>query len=145
MTTQGPITVYNKRLSADRRDVYIPTRLSAASYSEKMGSLHSDGVTTEAVSYKLRVPGSATATDGRTYVGAQSFAAMSVEQAAAHWTLQRLDLVTRGDPVVAGPADERAIRDAAAAQGLEVIIVEEYADNTGRGSPAVQHWRIGGR
>lgn len=145
MTTQGPITVYNRRLGADRRDLYYPTRLSAASYAERMGSSHGGRTTTEAVSYRLRVPVDVTATEGRQFIRPEAYKALGDSQAAKYWTIQKLDLVTRGEPLVPGAATEREIRDAAAKAGLDVIIVEEYANNTDRGSPAVQHWRIGGR
>lgn len=145
MTTQGPITIYNKRLGKDRRDLYYPTELSAASYAEKKGSTHTGGETTEGIQYRLRIPVSARAAGGRIYVPEAIYKAIDDGQAAESWTISKLDLVTRGAPLVEGPADERTIREAAAAAGVDVIIVEEYADNTERGSPAVQHWRIGGR
>lgn len=145
MTTQGSITIYNKRLGEDRRDVYVPTRISAASYAEKIGSTHSDGSTSEAVTYRLRVPRGASTTDDRTFVTPAAYAALSDEQAEGHWTIQKLDLITRGEPIGTGPITEREIREAAKRAGIYVMIVEDYADNTGRGSPAVQHWRIGGR
>lgn len=145
MTTQGPITIYNKRLGSDRRDVYYPTRISAASYSEAIGSTHGDKVTEERLAFHLRIPVDATASDSRTFIRPESYAAQDDAQAALYWTIRKLDLVTRGDPVVTGPATEEEIRKEAAKAGLDVIIVEEHADNTGRGSRAVQHWRIEGR
>lgn len=146
MTTQGSVTIYNKRLGKDRRDIYYPTELSAASYAESKGSSHSGGgETTEGLQYRLRIPVSARATDGRIFVSEAVYKVLSDAQAAESWTISKLDLVTRGAPLVTSPSDERTIRDAAAAAGVDVIIIEEYADNTGRGSPAVQHWRIGGR
>lgn len=145
MTTQGPITIYNKRLGTDRRDVYYPTRIGAASYAEKMGSLHSDGSTEESVSYKLRIPADAEIEASRLYSPETAYKRYEPERAIYHWTIGHLDLIVRGDPLVDGPADEKTIRDAASAEGRQVIIVEEYADNTERGSPAVRHWRIGGR
>lgn len=145
MTTQGPITIYNKRLGPDRRDMYYPTMLSAASYSEAIGSTHGEKATDERLAFHVRVPVYAEATDGRTFIRPDAYAALGADQAPLYWTTRQLDLVTRGAPVVDGPATEREIRDAAAAAGIDVIIIEEHADNTGRGSMAVRHWRIEGR
>lgn len=144
MTTQGPITVYNKRLGKDRRELYHPTRISAASYSEAIGSRHGDGQTENAVRYKLRIPADAD-TEGKGYVPEAVYRAADDAQAASFWTLGHLDLIVRGEPLAASPAPEKAIRDAAAATGRQVIVIEEYADDTERGSPGVRHWRIGGR
>lgn len=145
MTTQGPITIYNRRIGRDRRDVYAPTMLSEASYSEALGSSHRDKSTEDKDVYHIRVPARATASSGRTYIGPDTYAALDDDQAALYWTTKQLDLVTRGDPVVPGPATEREIREAAAQAGVEIIIIAEHADNTRRGSPAVRHWRIEGR
>lgn len=145
MTTQGPITIYNRRLGADRRDVYWPTLIPAASYSEALGSSHSNKETSDGHQYKLRIPLSAAHGMAREYISAEAYQSLTEEQAAGCWTISMLDLVTRGATLVDGPASERDIREAAAIAGLDVIIIEEYADNTGRGSPAVRHWRIKGR
>lgn len=146
MTTQGPITIYNRRLGQDRRDVYIPTRISAASYAEKMGSSHSDGATSEALTYKLRIPAYVQTTGGRPFVREAVYKNVDEATSRKYWTLQKLDLIVLGEPVLGlVDATEKEIRAAALTLNRNVIIVEEYADNTGRGSPAVRHWRIGGR
>lgn len=143
MTTQGAITIYNKRAGDDRRDVYVPTLIGAASYSEALGSERSKGDTEERLQYKLRIPLGAEIQDGRRYVPEQVY--KSAKDVSGMWTIGQLDLVTRGEPVVSVPATEREIRESANAAGLAVIVVKEYADNTGRGSRNVRHWRILGR
>lgn len=143
MTTQFPITVYNKRIGADRRDVYVPTRISAASYAESRGSIHKARDTEETLDYMLRVPVTARIQDGRKYVPEDVY--KRADDVTGMWTLSQLDLVTIGEPVVTEPETERAVRESAAAAGKDVITIAEYADNTLRGSRAVQHWRIGGR
>lgn len=145
MTTQGPITIYNKRLGADRRDLYYPTEISAASYAEKKGSSHSgSGETEEGLQYRLRIPQNAAVEGRRVFIPEKAYRDLS-GPLTGFWTIAKLDLVTRGPKLVPGPATEREIREAADKAGIDVIIVEEYADNTDRGSPAVRHWRIGGR
>lgn len=143
MTTQGAITIYNRKAGSDRRDVYVPTRIGAASYSEALGSERDKGDTEERLQYKLRVPLGADIQDGRKYVPEQVFKA--APDISGMWTIGQLDLVTRGEPVVTGPATEREIREAANAACIAVIVVKEYADNTIRGSRNVRHWRILGR
>lgn len=143
MTTQGQITVYNKRLGPDRRDVYVPTRISAASYAESRGSIHKAKDTEETLDYMLRIPISASVQDGRKYVPEDVY--KRADDVTGMWTLSQMDLVTMGEPVVSEPATERAIRESAAAAGVDVITIAEYADNTRRGSRLTKHWRIGGR
>lgn len=143
MITQGCITVYNKKLGPDRMDIYVPTRISAASYAESRGSIHKAKDTEETLDYMLRIPVGADIQDGRRYAPEDVYRRTS--DVSDLWTLSQLDLVTLGEPVVTGPSTEREIKEAAAAAGVDVITIQEYADNTHRGSRLVQHWRIGGR
>jgi len=144
MTVNVQVTVFNRRPGADRRDSYFPTQLSGASYLEARSSGSSAGVRSEAISYKLRIPASVTAEDGRTYVSEAAYKLLSNEEAAAHWTIQKGDvLLTQGLPGL-DPMDEPALQKLALESCCDVIRVKEYADNTLRGSDAVRHWRIGG-
>ena len=74
MYVQTAITIFNKRLSIDRREVYFPTRISGASYLESKGSERSsDGAHSEHLTYKLRIPIDAKVQDARAYVGEKAF------------------------------------------------------------------------
>lgn len=145
MITEGAITIYNRRLGDDRRDVYIATKISEASFAESRGSIRKTGDTAEALDYMIRIPITAAAQDGRQYAPEAEYKKMSEAEAARHWTLSQNDLITRGSPLVNQPATEKDIRGAAEFAGVDVIAIAEYADNTHRGSPAVQHWRVGGK
>lgn len=145
MTTQGEMTIYNKRIGADRRDLYYPTRINAVSYAETLSSEHAKKSIEDAPKYKIRIPIDSVAENGKTYINEASFRAADEEEALKHWTISHSDLITLGPPLLTSPAAEREIREAAAEAGVNVIIVAEYADNTRRGTPRVQHWRIGGR
>lgn len=141
MTTQGSITIYNRRTGPDRRDLYYPTEIQAASYAERIASEHAKSATANAPKYMIRIPFDAGAQSGN-YVAEAAY--RTAPDPSGLWTLQHLDLVTRGAPVVGRPSTEAEVKEAAAAAGITVITVSEYADNTFRGSAAVRHWRIGG-
>ena len=145
MYVQTAITIFNKRLSTDRREVYFPTYIDGASFYEAKNSEHStDGVHSEQLSYKLRIPIDAKIQGARTYVGEKAYKAMPADDVGQHWTIQKGDIVLPHEVDLAGPVDEAWIKQLAADHLVDVITVKEYADNTIRGSAAVKHWRIGG-
>lgn len=145
MYVQTAITLFNKRLSADRREVYFPTTISGASFFESRSSSHStDGTHSESLTYKLRIPIDATVQDGKTYLSEMAFKALTAEEAASHWTIQKGDIVLACAAALTEPVDEAQLKELAKANLVSVITVKEYADNTIRGSKEVQHWRIGG-
>ena len=140
MYVQTAITVFNKRLGADRREVYFPTCIRSASFLENKSSGHStDGAHSQSLAYKLRIPMGATIQDSRRYVPAAKYRQMDEEEAAMCWTLQTGDYVLPMETELTAPIDQKQME----ALG-QLIYVKEYADNTIRGSAAVKHWRIGG-
>lgn len=144
MYVQTAIILFNKRIGDDRREVFLPTCISGASYFEARGSSSSKGVHTESLSYKLRIPVNATVQDGRTYVSEQVYKGLSAEEAAAHWTIQKGDVLLACGIELTEAVNEVQLKELAAANNADVITVSEYADNTVRGSDPVRHWRIGG-
>lgn len=139
------ITIFNKHLSSDRREVYLPTNISGASYLEAKSSGHStDGSHAESLSYKLRIPLGATVQSGRNYVDELTYEAMTTDEAAEFWTIQKGDILLACETALTGSMDEAAVKQLAASLHEDIITVKEYADNTVRGSAAVKHWRIGG-
>lgn len=145
MYVQTAITLFNKRLSNDRREVYFPTCISGASFFESRSSSHStDGARSESLTYKLRIPIDATIQDGKTYLSEKAFKALTAEEAADHWTIQKGDIVLACAAEFSEPVDEAQLKQLTKDSLLDVITVKEYADNTIRGSKEVQHWRIGG-
>ena len=146
MEAATAITVFNGRVDkATRREVFVPTRISFASYLEARGSSRSKGVTTEAISFKLRIPKASTIQDNRTYVNEDAYKALADDESPNFWTLRK------GDYILTAQKDDlqETIRppgvDALAKEiHADLMLVVEYADNTVRGSEAVKHWRIGG-
>ena len=144
MYVQTAITIFNKRLGADRREVYFPTCIRSASFLENKSSGHStDGAHSQSLAYKLRIPLGAKIQDDKTYVPEAAYKLLDDEAAAKHWTLQTGDYVVPLELDLTEPADAGKVE--ALADRSQLIAVKEYADNTHRGTAAVKHWRIGGQ
>lgn len=142
------VTVFNGRTDkAARRKIFIPTVIRGVSYVEGKGSRVADnGVWSEDVQYKLRIPFKAEIQDKRSYLPCQRYAALDDEAAKKHWTIRKEDLMIMGE--YAGESlllyeDElaRHVQE----NGLELIRITEYADNTSGGGMYTRHWRIGGK
>ena len=145
MYVQTAITLFNKRLGTDRRELYYPTCITGASFFESKGSSHStDGAHSESIMYKLRIPVDAAVQDGRIYVSEAAYEALPAADVSKHWTIQKGDIVLALSTALLAPVDETQLKALAKANLAGIITVKEYADNTIRGSRAVQHWRIGG-
>lgn len=143
MYVQTPITVFNRRVGADCREVYLPTCIRSASFMGSIGSGHSsDGSHSQQLAYKLRIPANAEIQAGKTYIQEAAFRLLDDQAAAQHWTLQTGDYVAPIETDLSEPVDAATMEGLAARSHL--IAVKEYADNTLRGTAAVQHWRIGG-
>lgn len=145
MNVQVKITVFNRRLGSDRRDMFFPCSIASASYFEGKSSNHDTGGNrSEKLSYKLRIPYNAIAQDGRTYVSAAAYKLLTADEAIRHWTIQKGDIVLTQETALAGPIDEAALQALIRSSCRDAITVTEYADNTIRGTDTVKHWRIGG-
>lgn len=145
MYTQIPIVVFNRRLGADRREVYLPTVLHDVSYWEQIGVNQSSGVRAMDRSFKFRVPVSADSQSGKSFVPAETFDRLEDTEAAQHWTLHTGDYVMPGTPNFRLPDTLDAGDLQQLGREFRLITITDYADNTLRGSAAVQHYRIGGR
>lgn len=143
MITNADITIFNRVLSSDRREVYIPTYIQGVAWYDSHASSESGTAKSESSDYVVRVPESATVTGGKTYVSADDYKALSSSEREGHWTIQLATLVAKGTVVLpegSTTMDESSIRKS----GHEVFSVSTYADNTVRGTAAVRHWRMGG-
>ena len=148
ITNVDAVTVFNGRTDkATRRKIYIPTVIRGVSYVEGKGSKVADnGVWSDDVQYKIRVPLIAVVQDNREYMRALNYAKLDNEEAAKYWTIQKGDLVVRGEYAGDSPLlGEDEISAYAKEQGLDLIHVTEYADDTSGGSLYTRHWRIGGK
>ena len=150
------IILLNKKLDKEtRRDVYITTQISGVSIYDNRQSSR-DGVFHEdSEAFKIRVPIKARVQGGRTYLPETHYDALTVEEAAAYWTLHTEDMIivsTTGFDDVntsafeTGAVDMQQAEEMAAVIGFqkELIRIVDYSDNTLRGSAMVKHWRIGG-
>lgn len=105
-----------------------------------------NGVWSDDVQYKIRVPLIAVIQDNRGYMRDLNYAKLDDEEAAKHWTIQKGDLVVRGEYASGTlPLYEDELTVYAKEQGLYLIHVTEYADDTDGGSLYTRHWRIGGK
>jgi hypothetical protein len=148
ITNVDAVTVFNGRTDkATRRKIYIPTVIKGVSYVEGKGSKVADnGVWSDDVQYKIRVPVAAVVQGNREYMRDLNYAKLDNEEAAKYWTIQKGDLVVRGEHAGDSPLlGEDEISAYAKEQGLDLIRVTEYADNTTGGSLYTRHWRIGGK
>ena len=148
ITNEDAVTVFNGRTDkATRRKIYIPTVIRGVSYVEGKGSKVADnGVWSDDVQYKIRVPLIAVVQDNREYMRDLNYAKLDNEEAAKYWTIQKGDLVVRGEYAGDSPLlGEDEISAYAKEQGLDLIHVTEYADDTSGGSLYTRHWRIGGK
>ena len=148
ITNVDAVTVFNGRTDkATRRKIYIPTVIRGVSYVEGKGSKVADnGVWSDDVQYKIRVPLIAVVQDNREYMRDLNYAKLDNEEAAKCWTIQKGDLVVRGEYAGDSPLlGEDEISAYAKEQGLDLIHVTEYADDTSGGSLYTRHWRIGGK
>ena len=148
ITNVASVTIFNGRPDKKtRRKVYIPTVINDASYVEGKGSkVANNGVWSDDVQYKIRVPLSAVIQDNRKYMQDLNYAKLDDEEAIKFWTIQKGDFIVRreynGDSSL---LYEDQISAYANEQSLDLIHVTEYADDTDGGSIYTRHWRIGGK
>ncbi len=138
MLTDSTITIFNRRRNDEDTEVLMPTVIQNCTWYFRhivSGSEMMDN----ADEYSVRIPIDAIPQNGRTYVNAHDYAEMSDEQAAAHWTIQKNDLVARGE------FSEVVQQQSVITQSTDdCFIVSTFGDNTWRGSRRVKHWRVGG-
>lgn len=57
MYTQRGITIFNRRIDADRRELYYPTAIKDASFAVSVGTdSGSPGVYSDNLTYRVRIP-----------------------------------------------------------------------------------------
>lgn len=148
ITNVEAVTVFNGRLDrGTKRKVYIPTVIRGVSCVEAKGAtVTNNGVWSDNVQYKIRVPLNAGIQDGRSYLPCQRYAKLDDSEAVRHWTISKEDVIIRGE--YTGELSllyEDDVARYAQGQGADQIRIIEYADDTEGGSPYMRHWRIGGK
>ena len=150
------VILLNKRIDRqNRRDAFIPTQIAGVSVYSYRHSSNDGGFVSEIDKYKIRIPVSAKVQGSRSYVPSGTYDIMDDEEACRKWTLHNGDLIILYDgefadvdtPVFDGTSlSMEDVEILAANSGLEkaIIHINEYADNTVRGSDRVRHWRIEG-
>ena len=148
ITNIQAVTVFNGMTDKEtRRKVFIPTVIRNVSCVEGKGStVAGKGVWSDDIRYKIRVPVTSEVQADRVYIPDLDYRKLEKEEAAGHWTIQKGDMVIRGEY---NGEDSILYEDELAAyakeQGLDLIRITEYADNTSGGSLYTRHWRIGGK
>ena len=148
MTTNvEAVTIFNGRTEKEtRRKILIPTVIRDVSYAEGKGStVANNGVWSEDVQYKIRIPLASETQDSRVYIPGLKYARLDNEEAERYWTIQKGDLVIRGEYSGKNILYEDELDVYAKEQGTDLIRITEYADNTSGGSLYLKHWRIGGK
>lgn len=148
ITNMDAVTVFNGRLDKEtRRKVFVPTVIRGVSYVEAKGAtVSNNGVWSDDVQYKIRVPLTATVQDDRKYMRDLNYAKLDDAEATKYWTIQKGDLMAHGEYDGGNLLlFEDNLTAYAKGQGLDLIHVTEYADNTVGGSLYMKHWRIGGK
>ena len=148
ITNVAAVTVFNGRTDkAPRRKIYIPTVIRGVSCVEAKGAtVANNGVWSDDVQYKIRIPVTADFQNHRLYLPEREYGNLDNAEAERYWTLQKGALIVRGEYAGDNPLlYEDEISEYVRTHGLELIRIKEYADDTYGGSPYLKHWRIGGK
>lgn len=144
MTVQTVITIFNASIGADRREFFIPTVIDSASFFEQRGASSSKGIISEHLDFKIRIPSTAKVQENRSYIAEARYKALSSEEKKKYWTLRKSDYVLIGAYSESTSLTQQELNALVQKGNFDLIRIQEYADNTIRGSDDVKHWRIGG-
>lgn len=141
------IIIFNRRYDPhERRDTYVPTKISGVSIYDQRQSSDSGGFHSERESYQIRIPKNSEFEAGKSYLQEAHYD--NATNVDGFWTIHNEDLIIITD---ASAPETRTytmqeVKTLAEQIGYnrEAIHVVSYADNTLRGSEVVKHWRIGG-
>lgn len=148
ITNVAAVTVFNGRTDkTTRRKIYIPTVIRGVSCVEAKGAtVANNGVWSDDVQYKIRIPVTADFQNHRLYLPEREYGTLDNVEAEKYWTIQKEDtLVLSEYQEKASLLYEDEISEYVRTHGLELIRIKEYADDTYGGSLYLKHWRIGGK
>lgn len=144
MITNADITIFNKVLGDDRRDVFIPTHIYGVSWYDAHDSSQPTSLSLpEREKYIVRIPISASVSDDKKYIDAALYDELTTQQRAGYWTIQTSCIVAHGIVNVDDGGDG-ITEDEILSLKTKLFTVNTYADNTIRGTKFTKHWRIGG-
>lgn len=162
------MTIFNAISGPDRRESYFPTRIGGITWTESSSLSGDNGHKNMQDRYTIRIPITAHIQEDRTYLPPEEYKKLPIERIPQYWTIQEGDYIF---PKHFFPSrwkwDEFSFRTGTILKNWEeiegsiysgvndigtylkkvfgkLIIVTSVADNTKRGSPRVQHWKIGG-
>lgn len=162
------MTIFNAISGPDRRESYFPTRIGGITWTESSSLSGDNGHKNMQDRYTIRIPITAHIQEDRTYLPPEEYKKLPIERIPQYWTIQEGDYIF---PKHFFPSrwkwDEFSFRTGTILKNWEeiegsiyygvndigtylkkvfgkLIIVTSVVDNTKRGSPRVQHWKIGG-
>lgn len=158
MTSNADVTIFNQRISAERREVFIPTVISGVCWYDVRTTRQSERKRTGESEFIIRIPIDARVQDDRIYIPESQYQKLSDDEVKMYWTIQLNSYVLKRQYVDAatwkfdtfsfqtGVILKLPIEDidALRAEQEDFVTVVEYADNTIRGTDRTKHWRIGG-
>lgn len=137
MRTDSTITVFNRKRLETGGEFMLPTIINGCTWHYAhivSGTEYGDNND----EYSVRIPIDAD-TGGKEYIPPHDYAELGDELVDKYWTLQKNDLVVRGEM-----ADTYEDQTQITSQTDDVFLVSTMADNTFRGNKATKHWRVGG-
>lgn len=140
MITNADITVFNRRYDAEERtERFYPSRIKGVSFYKRRGTSVQNQELSSADVFTVRIPIDADM-DGKTYIEAKAYEALSDEEIAGYWTLQTGALIVKGLVDGDEPIPEVDLEQTYS----DVIRIVNFTDNTDRATDASKHWRVGG-
>lgn len=133
---QDTMTIYNRYSAGREGDRWTRTVICGVSWHKSAESTLTSAGFVSAEVHRIRIPVTAAAEQGKTYVPASEFAGADKEM---HWTVRLGDKVVRG--VADIPADDVDLDTRLETEYEDAANVTGFADNR-RGNPCGQHWRI---
>ncbi len=144
MITNADITIFNKVLGDDRRDVFLPTHIYGVSWYDAHDSSQPTSLSLpEREKYIVRIPISASVSNNKEYIDAALYDDLTAQQRERYWTIQTSCIVAKGIVNVDDGGDG-ITEDEILTLKTKLFTVNTYADNTIRGTKFTKHWRIGG-
>lgn len=124
----------------------MPTLIHHVSYVEAKGSNVNNGVWSNTMQYKLRIPIMAVVQDNRIYLPQSHYINLTDEEIQNYWTIQLGDLIIKTqNQIKKSPTYEDELITFIKHQGLTIIKITDFADNTSGNNLYTKHWRIGGK
>lgn len=137
MTINSDVTIFNRRIGMDRREMFCATRIQGVSWYGSKGQIVSDKNRKSTMQCVIRIPYTATVEGGKQYISEEEYKKLSDEDVEKYWTIQKNAYIMRG-------TYEGEIPDNPLKSVENLVTITDFADNTIRGTNRTKHWRLGG-